>query len=130
MECKPLFEKSEDVCLTLLNKATKSGATPLHCACSTAKVEIAKVLLENGASVTAEDDDGKTPHALAKEAGFLKDVLKMLDPKGKAVRAMSPLARRAALARSRRMSKVDNEVKLYCTCPACTAGVRAGRYRL
>ena len=116
MECMNLlFEKSEAACLELLNKATKSGATPLHCACSSCKVELAKLLLENGASVSSEDDDGKTPHALAKEAGFPKDVLKMLDPKGGGGRPSQVAAGKKGGffgKIARRMSKVDNEVKL------------------
>ena len=43
------------------------GYTPLHEAAQNGNAEIARMLPENGADVTAKMDDGKTPAELAKQ---------------------------------------------------------------
>ena len=71
-----LFEhaSSSGAAASQINHQTKSGATPLHCACSSNRVEMARFLLERGADPNLEDDDGKTCAALAKESGMPKDL--------------------------------------------------------
>ncbi len=44
-----------------INITEGQGATPLHAACSGAKLEIVKFLLDNGAQVNAKTKEGETP---------------------------------------------------------------------
>ena len=53
----------------LMNKQSQSGSTPIHCAISRGHLDAAKFLLDKGADLSLTDEDGKTPGALAKEAG-------------------------------------------------------------
>ena len=69
-----LSEHSPVVCESQINNKTKSGTTPLHCACSSGRAEMARWLLERGADASIEDEDGKPSAVLAKEAGIAKEV--------------------------------------------------------
>jgi ankyrin repeat protein len=78
-----LFERSAEVCTKQINMQTKSGATPLHCACSSGRADMARFLLDRGADPSLEDDDGKNCPALAKENGMPKDLFKSDKEKGR-----------------------------------------------
>jgi len=68
-----------DAVKALIDKQSKSGATPLHCALTRSHTDAVRLLVEKGANKTLKDEDGKTAENLAKEAG--KDMVKVL--KGK-----------------------------------------------
>jgi ankyrin repeat protein len=58
------------------------GWTPLHKAAATDQVEVAQLLLENGAAVNAPDTFGQTPLVVAKDTGASKEMLKLLKDHG------------------------------------------------
>ena len=67
-ECLKILLPRENV-LSLLDKQSSSGSTPLHCALSRCHQGAVKLLVEKGADQKLKDEDGKTAVALAKEAG-------------------------------------------------------------
>ena len=58
-------------------KIDKWGRTPLHFACRYGYLQIAKILVENGADVNAKDNDGYTPLSESCDYGFI-DIVKYL----------------------------------------------------
>ena len=57
-----------------VNEKDKNNATPLHLASFYKRLEIVRVLLDNGANTDAENDEGKTPLQIAiRGAGNLQD---------------------------------------------------------
>jgi len=60
--------------LNLVNKQSRSGLTPLNCACSDGRVEIARILFENGADPNIVDGDGKSSIQHAKDQKMPKDL--------------------------------------------------------
>ena len=67
--------RNEDVDLVLdclhkgadLHYEDDDGRTPLHLAAETGSTEVTKVLVEAGASLSAVDKQGKTPHNVAQD---------------------------------------------------------------
>lgn len=70
--CELLFELN--VGKAMLNKQSKSDSTPLHCAISASHVDTAKFLVEQQPDLKLQDEDGKTPFALAKAAKLQKEI--------------------------------------------------------
>ncbi len=54
-----------------INVVDKGRETPLHWAASGSKLEVARVLIDQGASVNIVDKDGNTPLDLTVSAGFV-----------------------------------------------------------
>ena len=69
-----LFEKKGEEVVSVINKPTKSGTTPLHCATEKRAVDMVRLLLERGADATLQDGDGKSSIDMAKEAKLPKDL--------------------------------------------------------
>lgn len=47
----------------MVSVRTKDGRTPLHSACASSNVDVVKRLLEAGATVNVQSEDGATPLA-------------------------------------------------------------------
>ena len=62
-------------------KDDRFGATPLHSAVMNGHIEIARLLLQNGADVNAKDNDGYTPLHWAAFQGHI-DILHLLVENG------------------------------------------------
>ena len=60
-----------------INAKNGRGWTPLHVAAFWNRIEIAMLLLENGANPAAEDSNGKTPEDVAIETGNYEMVASM-----------------------------------------------------
>ena len=69
-----LFEKQEEATASVLNAATKSGSTALHCAVEKRALDLVRFLVERGADAELRDEDGKSSVDLAKEAKLPKDL--------------------------------------------------------
>ena len=54
------------------------GFTPLHYAATHGRVEAAKVLIEKGAALHLEDEDGHTALELAKKSGY-SEIAEMIE---------------------------------------------------
>ena len=52
-----------------VNQQDRKGATPLHRASECGHVKVITALLAAGADKTIKNEDGKTPHDVAKEYG-------------------------------------------------------------
>jgi ankyrin repeat protein len=59
----------------MVNSPSKSKSTPLHCAISAQRLDVARYLLEKHANPHLQDEDEKSCFALAKECG-LKDLFR------------------------------------------------------
>uniref|UniRef100_A0A7S2CJ86 Uncharacterized protein n=1 Tax=Haptolina brevifila TaxID=156173 RepID=A0A7S2CJ86_9EUKA len=57
----------------MLNTPSKSGSTPLHCAITSGRAELARLLLDQGADPELKDETGKSAVELAKANG-MKDL--------------------------------------------------------
>ena len=71
-----LLEQCADV-----NRATESGATPLYIACYYGRVDVARLLLEKGASVHAPADNGEMPLDVAKRRQHHRVVALLEEPR-------------------------------------------------
>lgn len=66
-------------CLVYIDEPDSQGYTPLHLACMEIEdVSALETLLEIGADVEAQADDGRTPLAFACERGYFKAALRLL----------------------------------------------------
>jgi ankyrin repeat protein len=64
-----------------VNACSNTHVTPLHLAVrSRRSIDLVRVLLEHGASVDAEDDDGKTLFQAARDSD--PDIIKLLSEHG------------------------------------------------
>lgn len=64
--------------LPIIDQEGRQGLTPLHFACRSGKIEAARLLLENGATVDVKDSRGKTPMDAAK-VNKKEDVVELLN---------------------------------------------------
>lgn len=98
-----LFERGA---ASQVNALSKSNATPLHYSIMSQKLEIARLLLENGADPALEDEDGKSAMVLAKECG-MKELFA-------ARRGSTETSRKGGglFSRMRRLSSAKAEVNL------------------
>lgn len=110
-----LFQKNYEEMVGLINGATKSGTTALHCAIEKKAIEMVRFLHARGADIDLKDEDGKSCRDLAKEAKLPKDLFdpsKNAQRKGSTTPAATPEKKGGGLfGRMRRASK-SNEVKL------------------
>ena len=60
-----------------MNARDNSRSTPLHFASRRGHLEAAHLLVEHGANIDAEDDEGKTASKVASENGY-HDIAKLL----------------------------------------------------
>ena len=78
MRClEVLFERQEEALLNVINHATKSGTTALHCATEKKAVDMVRFLVERGADPNLKDDDDKSSIDIAKEKKLPKDLFDM-----------------------------------------------------
>jgi len=64
---------------TIVNRRNEAEWTPLHLACFKGNIEMAGLLLENGADINAKSRTGMTPVYLAATEGYYKLVLLLAD---------------------------------------------------
>lgn len=102
-----LFEMREEATTGILNNATKSGSTPLHCAVEKKAVDLVRFLLDRGADAELKDDDGKSSIDLAKELKLPKDIFS-----SKGGKPEKKEKKKGGFFKVRRGTKSDGEVKL------------------
>ena len=78
----------------LVNQKNIGGATPLLLACREGNLEIAKILIDNGANINATDNEGWTPLMRAALAGK-KDVVDLLMTKDTQAAAVNSIGESA-----------------------------------
>ncbi|KAI9699589.1 MAG: hypothetical protein M1820_007088 [Bogoriella megaspora] len=96
---------------TMINKAdTKKGRTALHCAAYRGQTDSVRVLLEQGASVSIKDHEGKTPlvigyeqWALSEESSFEEIIMLIIDKDPSAATQDTELLAAAAVNGSNRV---------------------------
>jgi len=71
--CSKVYHwKGDGLCS--VNAKQMREVTPLHSAAHNGQTELVKLLIDNGADVNAETDDGQTPGHMAEEGGFYETV--------------------------------------------------------
>lgn len=70
-----ILQQTTEVCV-LINHGDKYGRTAMHLAAIGLDIDIAEVLLNRGAVVNAQDDDGETPLHLAENARMTEFLLR------------------------------------------------------
>ncbi|MCC6490350.1 MAG: ankyrin repeat domain-containing protein [Candidatus Hydrogenedentes bacterium] len=66
----------------IVQELDQSGATLLHFAAAAGRIDVVKLLLDNGADPNAMNDDGETPQDLAKQVKASQELQDLLQSAG------------------------------------------------
>ncbi|KAL7574803.1 hypothetical protein ACA910_010647 [Epithemia clementina (nom. ined.)] len=70
-----ILEQTSNAC-SLINEGDRYGRTALHLAAITSNAEVASILVESGAAVNAQDEDGETPLHLSESTEITELLLR------------------------------------------------------